>query len=445
MLTRKEWLIKQITQSDSRPPSKLVAKHVKMAASPFFFFRGSAPLFYQDIADGKLEIPNELENCPKTMIMGDCHTSNFGFFTEEGSHNDHVIFGPNDFDDACVGMAAWDISRYLTSLVLCTKHCALLTNKTTNSVFPDQSKLQGKISVDESQLHRAMEQFLDGYCITLQRIVESPPARNNAIDSFPKPHILNKRYIKACDRACDGDAFYTASSLAKFVDFDQTPLDFIKDDSKFEQLDPIEIARIKDAISPYVDDSILSVVKRLDAGTGSLNLPRYYLLVAPERADRSSAPLSHIVEVKQQLPASPLKNFSKLSPINTLNPAHLTVVCQRRMQRRADLVLDDIYWNERHWLIRSRHHAKVGIQPEHIAIGKKAVVKNGFAQYAHTCGQALALAHSRSDKRSTQFELSHLSAITKVATTLIESCLEYADSVVSDTELFRELIEDEKN
>ncbi|WP_420933035.1 DUF2252 family protein [Alteromonas sp. A081] len=40
--------------------------------------------------------------------------SNFGFLTEKGSHGDTVIFTSNDFDDACVGRAHWDIIRLLT-------------------------------------------------------------------------------------------------------------------------------------------------------------------------------------------------------------------------------------------------------------------------------------------------------------------------------------------
>ncbi|MDC0603341.1 DUF2252 domain-containing protein, partial [Aliiglaciecola sp.] len=96
-----------------------------MTTSPFVFFRGSSQLFYADIANEVLNLPNR--RWPLTTIMGDCHTSNFGFFTEEGSHGDKVIFAANDFDDACIGDPLWDILRYLVSLELCVEHCKLLS------------------------------------------------------------------------------------------------------------------------------------------------------------------------------------------------------------------------------------------------------------------------------------------------------------------------------
>ena len=85
--------------------------------------RGASPVFYQDLAKLTFRLPEAIESWPLTMVMGDCHVSNFGFFSEEGSHGDQVIFAPNDFDDACVGHAGWDLLRYGVSLLLCADHC----------------------------------------------------------------------------------------------------------------------------------------------------------------------------------------------------------------------------------------------------------------------------------------------------------------------------------
>ena len=98
---RIQQLIDEITRVDGVPPSPSLGKHLKMATSPFAFYRGTAQLFYADIANGTLRYPNNLDAIPLTSVVGDCHTSNFGFLTEEGSHGDTVIFAPNDFDDAC--------------------------------------------------------------------------------------------------------------------------------------------------------------------------------------------------------------------------------------------------------------------------------------------------------------------------------------------------------
>lgn len=113
----------EIARIDGQPPSSKLEKHIKMASSPFVFFRGSAQLFYADLAEGYISLPESLAKVPVTTIMGDCHTSNFGFLTEEGSHGDKIIFCPNDFDDACIGHAGWDLLRFITSLYLCFSHC----------------------------------------------------------------------------------------------------------------------------------------------------------------------------------------------------------------------------------------------------------------------------------------------------------------------------------
>ena len=117
-MQRIDFIGKQIEKIDGQRRANSRAKHRKMLRSPFVFFRGTAQLFYADAADNVLNIPKAFSQLPLVCVMGDCHASNFGFLTEEGSHGDTVIFTPNDFDDACVGHASWDILRFLTSLLL---------------------------------------------------------------------------------------------------------------------------------------------------------------------------------------------------------------------------------------------------------------------------------------------------------------------------------------
>ncbi|WP_315982954.1 DUF2252 family protein [Aliamphritea spongicola] len=149
---------------------------------------------------------------------------------------------------------------------------------------------------------------------------------------------------------------------------------------KFQRLSAETYQTLEQAFAPYMDDAVLNIVARLDAGTGSVNMGRYYFLVGPaDYQGQQDLNLCHIVEVKQQRKAAPLFYFDDLSPVNRLNPAHLTLECQRRMQRFPDLVLDEAEYEGQHWLVSSRHHAKVGLDPENVALGKRpvrAVLKN---------------------------------------------------------------------
>jgi hypothetical protein len=197
---------------------------------------------------------------------------------------------------------------------------------------------------------------------------------------------------------------------------------------------------VRAAFRPYVDDDVLDLVRRLGAGTGSVDLDRYYLLVGPrDFGGVQDLPLCHIVEVKQQRPASPVHWFPDLSPVNRLNPAHLALDCQRRMQRRPDLVLDEVVWKGAHWLVRSRHHARVGVDPEDIALAKKEPGER-LAEYADACGEALALAHARGDLRSRRFEAAMAAALADAEVDLIEAARGYAELTVEDRRLLRDIL-----
>lgn len=191
---------------------------------------------------------------------------------------------------------------------------------------------------------------------------------------------------------------------------------------------------------PYVSDDILDIVTRQGAGTGSLNMQRYYLLVGPKHIySEQDLALCHVVEAKQQRDAAPLYFFPDLSPVNRLNAAHLTVDCQRLMQRRPDLVLDEHYWNGAHYLVRSLHHANVDVDPEDVCFAEKAPGEE-LAEYAEACGRTLALAHSRGDRRSFRFEQAVVNYLPKVMDELVQACVDYAEQQKTDCELLAGLL-----
>lgn len=410
-----------------------IPKHQKMSLSPFIFFRGSAALFYQDLASGLLQIPSALQELPLTTIMGDCHSSNFGFLSEEGSHSSDIIFSPNDFDDACIGHATWDLLRFSTSLFLCAAHCQAISEGRIEA-----EEGLGKAYVGQDRAEEAARAFVQAY----RRAYSSQDARlyQSGLDQFPEQHFLFKSFNKAKRRAAGGEDFYRKSAIAKSVDLEARPLRFAARADRFELLSEDELKAIHFDLAPFVDDSILDIVKRLNAGTGSVNMDRYYLLVGPEGADKKDLELCHLVEVKHQREAAPIHYFPELSPNNRLNPAHLTVMCQRRMQRSPDMVLDETEWRDGHWLIRSRHHARLGFDPEDIALGKKAS-KAGFKEYAEACGTALALAHCRGDRRSQGFEQAVQKSLSGQEHILVDTAKSYAKQVVQDCQILKQLLQ----
>jgi uncharacterized protein (DUF2252 family) len=382
--------------------------------------------------------PALTESVPLTTIMGDCHVSNFGFVTELGSHGDRVVFCPNDYDDACIGPAVWDLARYLVSLTLTAEYCrGILQGRYSGEELDATEGLEAPSPGDAAKAGTA---FLAAYRQTCEACVRDPEHRLFALDDFPAKHVLGKAFRKACRRAAGGKDFTRKSTLAKEVRIDEGCLRFRDRPERFARLEPARAELLRHLFRPYVDDAILDLVQRIGAGTGSIDLERFYLLVGPEDfAGERDLGLCHVVEIKQQRPASPLFWFRDISPVNRLHSAYLTLDCQRRMQRAPDLLLDEAICEGKAWLIRSRHHARVGLDPEDIGLAKTAPAER-LAAYAATCGQALALAHARGDRRSTRFEAAMAAQLPKAVEPLLGATAEYAARVVADQRLLHQLL-----
>jgi uncharacterized protein (DUF2252 family) len=94
-------------------PVAFRTKFRKMAADPFAFYRGSACLFYADVAE--LEDPWVDERTRRVWIQGDLHAENFGtYLNAQGV----LIFDVNDFDEAYLGHFTWDLQRFAASMAL---------------------------------------------------------------------------------------------------------------------------------------------------------------------------------------------------------------------------------------------------------------------------------------------------------------------------------------
>jgi uncharacterized protein (DUF2252 family) len=96
-----------------RDPRAFRGKFRKMAADPFAFYRGSAPLFYADV--DKLEDPWVDDATARVWIQGDLHAENYGTYMDSAGV---LVFDVNDFDEAYLGHYTWDLQRMAASLAL---------------------------------------------------------------------------------------------------------------------------------------------------------------------------------------------------------------------------------------------------------------------------------------------------------------------------------------
>ena len=94
-------------------PDAFRTKFRKMAADPFAFYRGSACIFYADVAEREDRWADERTS--RVWIQGDLHAENFGTYMDGAGV---LIFDVNDFDEAYVGHFTWDLQRFAASIAL---------------------------------------------------------------------------------------------------------------------------------------------------------------------------------------------------------------------------------------------------------------------------------------------------------------------------------------
>src|ERR1700758_3020950 len=103
-----------VAQNASRLPELVPLRFARMLANPFSFYRGSAAVMAADLAASPstgIEI----------MCCGDAHVSNFGLYA---APHRSIVFDLNDFDEAAVAPAEWDVKRLITSAIVGGRHAA---------------------------------------------------------------------------------------------------------------------------------------------------------------------------------------------------------------------------------------------------------------------------------------------------------------------------------
>jgi uncharacterized protein (DUF2252 family) len=129
-------------------------KFRKMAADPFAFYRGSAPLFYADLVT--MEDRWRDERTSRVWMHGDLHAENFGTYMDSDGR---IVFDVNDFDEACLGHVSWDLRRFCASLAL----------------------LAWRKALSDDVIGGLLEAYLDGYLDQVQAFRSADDDRSFAL------------------------------------------------------------------------------------------------------------------------------------------------------------------------------------------------------------------------------------------------------------------------
>jgi uncharacterized protein (DUF2252 family) len=292
-------------------PRAFRRKFRKMAQDPFSFYRGSACLFYADVAGQDDRYADERTS--RVWIQGDLHAENYGTYVNDAGI---LVFDVNDFDEAYLGHFTWDLKRMAASLALLGYVKAL-----SDSTIAEMIEAYGRAYADQVEtFHRGEEDeefrlTLDNTEGALHEVLEEArlKTRWHMLDRLTAVESHNRVFKEGAGvRRLEDDE--REQVLAAYRTY----------------LESIPEQKRQHSVSYEVKD----VVGRAGTGIGSAGLPAYNLLVE----GRTQALENDVVLSMKQgnvAAASRVVDDERITSYFE-HPGHRTAISQRALQAHAD-------------------------------------------------------------------------------------------------------------
>jgi uncharacterized protein (DUF2252 family) len=292
-------------------PRAFRRKFRKMAADPFAFYRGTAPLFYADVA--RLDDPWADERTGRVWIQGDLHAENYGTYMDSAGL---LVFDVNDFDEAYVGHFTWDLRRMAASLALLGFGKAL-----SDGTIAEIIDAYGRSYVERVRAFATGERD-EEFRLTLDNATGILRAVLHRARQSTRIHLLDALTTIAGDDRC----FVEGPGIRRLEDDEREEVE-----AAYERyLETIPEVKRMHSVSYAVKD----VVGRSGFGIGSAGLPAYNLLIE----GRSQALENDVVlAMKQGNVAAPSRVLDDPDVASYFeHQGHRTAVSQRALQAHAD-------------------------------------------------------------------------------------------------------------
>lgn len=258
-------------------------KYGKMMASPYSFYRGTDALYWLDFGqDPRLkQFGNDRT---VTWLSADYHAYNAGSFTQRDgtTKEEMLVYGLNDFDESVIADFQLDLWRLAVSVVLIARSNDNLDSKELNDVLD---------ALSESYL-KAIRQFVENKPDVQEQITLK--TAHGKLKDFME--IVQEEYTR--EKMLDKWAPVGKGGVRRF-DLSSPKLGSTTVQEKQLIMDEMN-AYWKTTSQNPENFKVLDIARRLSAGTGSLGMDRYYLLLHDEAAD-----VVRIIDVKQQCKPAP--------------------------------------------------------------------------------------------------------------------------------------------
>lgn len=234
------------------------AKFEAMAESPFAFYRGTNHLFWRDRANDARLAHFGKQAGTRTWLQGDLHTDNFGAFSNDKGV---VVYDINDYDEAVIADYQYDLWRMAVSIVLVGRGHKLDQDEQEDVcdsfaascllASSEYARAGGEAEAifDQSNTNGALKNFLQE--------VEKENSRAAMLKKWTNGRGRFKLNDKL-KKVADPDYQAIVAGVQRYQ----------QDRVKRPEADPDKFFVVHD------------VARRVNAGVGSLGVPRFYVLVA---------------------------------------------------------------------------------------------------------------------------------------------------------------------
>jgi uncharacterized protein (DUF2252 family) len=286
-------------------------KFRKMAASPFAFYRGSAPLFYRDVA--RLEDPWAGERTSRVWIQGDLHAENFGTYMDSAGI---LVFDVNDFDEAFLGHFTWDVRRMAASLAL----------------------LGFAKAVSDEAIERMIRTYAEAYLEQVRAFATGDKDSEFRLTLENTEGVLHDVLLAARTRT-------RVDLLSRATTVDGAERHF-GGGPGVRRLEDGERAEVHEAFEAYLDTipdvkrqqsvsyAVKDVVGRVGLGIGSAGLPAYSLLVEGRTQALENDVILSMKQGNMPAPSRVVDDDAIQEYFS--HQGHRTAVSQRALQAHAD-------------------------------------------------------------------------------------------------------------
>jgi uncharacterized protein (DUF2252 family) len=302
---------------------KVAIKYELMDQSIYSFFRGTCHLFYENLSKEKLPFS------PAVWICGDLHMENFGSYKGD---NRLVYFDLNDFDEAILAPASWELIRFVTSIFVAFQSLQMGRKKAVN-----MARLYLKIY---------SETLANGKSFYIE-----PKTAQGIVCDFLK--AVSKRKLKELLKKTTVKKGKERQLLT-----DEKHLAIAKAEKK-ELCAHMNEWIVSNSGRPY-NYEVMDVVFRV-AGLGSLGLKRYLFLLKSTNLKEKYL----LMDMKQSRHSS-LKPFVTITQPGWKNESERIISIQERMQNIAPFLLSNTSFNGDTFVIQELQPTKDSINLKRI-------------------------------------------------------------------------------